>query len=129
MARIGVPGTLASFRGRGESRRMDSDDGARGRLRAAEPICCAESPAVIGGSAPGTGDGAAELRATAAALRICARTWEAWRSVKKATCWRRKSTVTWNRVALQRVNGGAAFSQGVLGAYMSFPVISRHVSY
>ena len=94
----GVPGML-SLRGRGESLRMDKDEGTR---------ACVPAPDVVrrtisarnGLSAPGCGDGVGESRAAAMALRICARSWELWRSVRYATCWRRKSTVTWNRDAL-----------------------------
>ena len=70
----GVPGML-SFRGRGESLRMDKDEGTR---------ACVPPPDVVrrtisarnGLSAPGCGDGAGEPRAAVTALRICARSWE-----------------------------------------------------
>lgn len=113
VARIGDPGMLVSFRGSGESRRMDRDERVLGRPAAPGPACCICRPsAMTGPSSPGTGDGAAEPRAAAAALRIWARTWVACRSVRKATCCRRKSTVTWNRVALHGVGGRWSRGQG-----------------
>lgn len=64
---IGVAGVLASFRGRGESRRMERADIVRWWE-------C--------GSAPGTGEGAAEPLAAAVALRTWARSWAVCRSVR-----------------------------------------------
>ncbi|KAK5634038.1 hypothetical protein RRF57_009752 [Xylaria bambusicola] len=68
-------GVFCSFRGKGESLRMEVEEGARGRP--AEPAyrgCSAEKPP---SRACGWGDGAGETLAAAAALRIWARTWEA----------------------------------------------------
>ncbi len=95
-------GVFCSFRGKGESLRMEVEEGARGWP--AEPVYrrgSAEKPPCNAG---GWGDGAGETLAAATALRIWVRTWEAWRSVSQATCWRRKSTVTWNSAALPNVS-------------------------
>lgn len=84
----GVPGApLVSFLGNGESRLKDK----------AEMVLWWP----IKGSDPGTGDGAAEPFAAAAALRSSSLTWEACCSVRYATCLMRKSTVTSNRAALR----------------------------
>lgn len=99
VARRGVPGVLPSLRGRGESFLSDKAEGALG-LPSAEPARWTPSPANVG-SAPGAGDDADEPFAAAAALRSWARTCEVCRSVRKATCWRRKSTVTSNLAALR----------------------------
>jgi hypothetical protein len=65
----GVPASL----------RADSTDGGRA---APEPMRLAASVwKAAGGSAPGTGEGALEPLA-AAALSMCALSWEVWRSVK-----------------------------------------------
>lgn len=72
--------------GRGESRLIERADVVR-----AWPVP---------GSAPGTGDGAEEPFAAAVAFLTCARSWEWWRSVRYATCWRRNGTVTSKREAL-----------------------------
>ena len=113
VARIGDPGMLVSVRGSGDSRRMDRDEIVLGRAAAPDAACCIWRPsAATGPSGPGTGEGAAEPRAAAAARRIWARTWVACRSVRKATCCRRKSTVTWKRVALRCVGGGSSRGRG-----------------
>lgn len=92
VALSGVSGLLPSLRGSGESFLIDSEDGGLGRP-AAEPARWSPSPECAPSGA-GVGDGADEPLAAAAALRNWARTCEVCRSVRKATCWRRKSTVT-----------------------------------
>ena len=76
-------------------------------------------------SMPGVGEGAPELPfAAAVALRTWARTWEACRSVRYATCWRRKSTGTSNRWALGRCE--YMWQTGlVMSTYILFPVTCR----
>lgn len=68
----GVPGVLPSARGSGESLRMERTDGARCRP-AAEPARGIPSPGAPP-SGPGTGEGADEPLAAAAAFRSWART-------------------------------------------------------
>lgn len=66
---IGVSGVFASFLGRGESFRMESDDGARPPPDAVRLIPSAVAGPGPAESEPGTGDGALEPL-VAAALRI-----------------------------------------------------------
>lgn len=103
---IGVSGLLRSLRiAEASTLRAEREDGARGWLDCmpdappAEPVRLMAS-AANGPSGPGWGDGAGEPLAATAARRICARSCAACRSVSQATCWSRKSTVTWNLPAL-----------------------------
>lgn len=89
----GVPGMLSPPAGMGlPTACVDSLDGTRDPPLPARFIAC--PPTMLADTDPGTGDGVADCRPPT--RRICARTWDSWRSYSQAACCRRNDWLTSN---------------------------------